>query len=239
MTVMDRWTVDELLATVNRATPYETLSREVLEGVLGMLAGAYPSDEFAELKPRVTWDRTTDVIAGRRDARVVAVTSGGTIPDRGLFGVFMVGEAGHARPAGRRARRGDGLREPDRRGHHPRREQLADRGDLATTGSPSRRRRACRASCRSGTATRSAGRSSSAGRSGRSSARPRRTSDAGARGRAGDDRPPARPPRPRRAGRPRTSSPTSRTSARRPAPCRRTSGSSSSASATSSATGGW
>jgi ATP-dependent Lhr-like helicase len=94
MTVMDRWTVDELLSTVHRATPYETLSREVLEGVLGMLAGAYPSDEFAELKPRVTWDRITDVIEGRRDARVVAVTSGGTIPDRGLFGVFMVGEAG-------------------------------------------------------------------------------------------------------------------------------------------------
>ncbi|MDQ3127976.1 MAG: DEAD/DEAH box helicase, partial [Chloroflexota bacterium] len=94
MTVMDPWTVDEILATVNRATPYETLSREVLEGVLGMLSGAYPSDEFAELKPRVMWDRTTDVVAGRRDARMVAVTSGGTIPDRGLFGVFMVGEAG-------------------------------------------------------------------------------------------------------------------------------------------------
>jgi ATP-dependent Lhr-like helicase len=59
-----------------------------------MLAGAYPSDEFAELKPRLTWDRVTDVVEGRRDARVVAVTSGGTIPDRGLFGVFMVGEAG-------------------------------------------------------------------------------------------------------------------------------------------------
>ncbi|HEV7809772.1 MAG TPA: hypothetical protein VGO64_04165, partial [Candidatus Limnocylindrales bacterium] len=94
MTVMDSWTVDELLATVTRSTPYEELSREVLEGVLGMLAGAYPSDEFAELKPRLVWDRTTDVVAGRRDARVVAVTSGGTIPDRGLFGVFMVGEAG-------------------------------------------------------------------------------------------------------------------------------------------------
>jgi len=94
MTVMDSWTVDELLATVTRATPYETLSREVLDGVLGMLAGAYPSDEFAELKPRLLWDRTTDTVTGRRDARVVAVTSGGTIPDRGLFGVFMVGEAG-------------------------------------------------------------------------------------------------------------------------------------------------
>jgi ATP-dependent Lhr-like helicase len=94
MTVMDPWSVDDLLATVTRAAPYETLSREVLEGVLGMLAGAYPSDEFAELKPRVTWDRVTDQIEGRRDARVVAITSGGTIPDRGLFGVFMVGEAG-------------------------------------------------------------------------------------------------------------------------------------------------
>jgi ATP-dependent Lhr-like helicase len=94
MAVMDKHTVDELLAIVTRAAPYETLSREVLEGVLNMLAGAYPSDEFAELKPRVVWDRTTDIVEGRRDARVVAITSGGTIPDRGLFGVFMVGEAG-------------------------------------------------------------------------------------------------------------------------------------------------
>ncbi len=79
---------------MTRATPYETLTRELLEGVLGMLAGAYPSDEFAELKPRVTWDRVTDIVEGRRDARVVAITSGGTIPDRGLYGVFMAGEAG-------------------------------------------------------------------------------------------------------------------------------------------------
>jgi ATP-dependent Lhr-like helicase len=94
MAVMDRWTVDELEATVTRAAPYETLTREALEGVLAMLAGAYPSDEFAELKPRLIWDRQTGVVEGRRDARVVAITSGGTIPDRGLFGVFMVGEAG-------------------------------------------------------------------------------------------------------------------------------------------------
>ena len=94
MTVMDRWSVDDLLATVTRAAPFETLTREVLEGVLAMLAGAYPSDEFAELKPRVVWDRVTDTVEGRRDARVVAVTSGGTIPDRGLFGVFVAGEAG-------------------------------------------------------------------------------------------------------------------------------------------------
>ncbi|HEY4227285.1 MAG TPA: DEAD/DEAH box helicase, partial [Candidatus Limnocylindrales bacterium] len=94
MTVMDRWTVAELLEIVNRAAPFETLSREALEAVLGMLAGAYPSDEFAELKARVVWDRVTDIVEGRRDARVVAVTSGGTIPDRGLFGVFLVGETG-------------------------------------------------------------------------------------------------------------------------------------------------
>jgi ATP-dependent Lhr-like helicase len=93
MAVMDRWTVADLLALVTRAAPFETLSREALEAVLGMLAGAYPSDEFAELKARLVWDRVTDVVEGRRDARVVAVTSGGTIPDRGLFGVFLAGEA--------------------------------------------------------------------------------------------------------------------------------------------------
>ena len=94
MTVSERFTVDELLETVRRAAPFETLAREALEGVLGMLAGAYPSDEFAELKPRIVWDRLTDVVEGRRDARVVAVTSGGTIPDRGLYPVFLEGEPG-------------------------------------------------------------------------------------------------------------------------------------------------
>ena len=94
MTVMDRWTVDDLYATATRAMPYETLGREPFEGVLAMLAGAYPSDEFAELKARIVWDRVTGIVEGRRDARVVAITSGGTIPDRGLYGVFLVGEPG-------------------------------------------------------------------------------------------------------------------------------------------------
>jgi len=94
MLLAERFTVDELLETVRHAAPFETLTREVLEGVLGMLAGAYPSDEFAELKPRITWDRLTDVVEGRQDARTVAVTSGGTIPDRGLYPVFLEGEAG-------------------------------------------------------------------------------------------------------------------------------------------------
>jgi ATP-dependent Lhr-like helicase len=94
MTVREAWAADELFETVRRAAPYETLTRDAFEAVLGMLAGAYPSDEFAELKARVVWDRETGRVEGRRDARTVAITSGGTIPDRGLYPVFLVGEAG-------------------------------------------------------------------------------------------------------------------------------------------------
>jgi ATP-dependent Lhr-like helicase len=94
MTVREAWTADELFETARRAAPYESLTREAFEAVLGMLAGAYPSDEFADLKARVVWDRETGRVEGRRDARTVAVTSGGTIPDRGLYPVFMVGDAG-------------------------------------------------------------------------------------------------------------------------------------------------
>ena len=91
---MDRWSVDALHALVTRTEPFRDLSRAQLAGVLDMLSGRYPSDEFAELRPRIVWDRTTDTIQSRNDARVVAVTSGGTIPDRGLFGVFLAGEEG-------------------------------------------------------------------------------------------------------------------------------------------------
>ncbi|HEY1168521.1 MAG TPA: DEAD/DEAH box helicase [Candidatus Limnocylindrales bacterium] len=94
MTVRETWTADELFETVRRAAPYESLTRDAFEAVLGMLAGAYPSDEFAELKARVVWDRESGRVEGRRDARTVAITSGGTIPDRGLYPVFLVGEAG-------------------------------------------------------------------------------------------------------------------------------------------------
>ncbi|HEX6128375.1 MAG TPA: helicase-related protein, partial [Candidatus Limnocylindria bacterium] len=94
MGAMDRWTVADLHALVTRAHPYRDLSREQLEGVLDMLSGRYPSDEFAELKPRIVWDRSADIIESRNDARVVAITSGGTIPDRGLYGVFLAGEEG-------------------------------------------------------------------------------------------------------------------------------------------------
>jgi ATP-dependent helicase Lhr and Lhr-like helicase len=97
---LDRWTVDDLHALVTRADPFRDLSREQLAGVLDMLSGRYPSDEFADLKPRVVWDRQTDEVASRNDARVVAITSGGTIPDRGLYGVFLPGD-----DAGRGGRR--------------------------------------------------------------------------------------------------------------------------------------
>ena len=94
MTVREPWQVDELYDTVRRAAPYESLTRDAFEAVMGMLAGAYPSDEFADLKARIVWDRESGRVEGRRDARTVAITSGGTIPDRGLYPVFMVGEAG-------------------------------------------------------------------------------------------------------------------------------------------------
>ena len=76
---------------VQRAYPFADLSRAHLENVLDMLAGRYPSDEFAELRPRIIWDRTAGVVRGRPGARRLAVTNAGTIPDRGLFGVFIAG----------------------------------------------------------------------------------------------------------------------------------------------------
>jgi ATP-dependent helicase Lhr and Lhr-like helicase len=83
--------VDELHELVRRAYPFAELSRTQLENVLDMLAGRYPSDEFAELRPRIVWDRTAGVVRGRPGARRLAVTNAGTIPDRGLFGVFIAG----------------------------------------------------------------------------------------------------------------------------------------------------
>jgi ATP-dependent Lhr-like helicase len=91
MTAMDDWTVDELQAAVRRAAPFSGLTRPVLEAVLDMLAGRYPSEEFSGLRPRLIWDRTTGTLRGRPGGQRVAVTNGGTIPDRGLFGVFLAG----------------------------------------------------------------------------------------------------------------------------------------------------
>jgi ATP-dependent Lhr-like helicase len=91
MVAVEAWDVDDLYATVRRSAPYAELSRRVFEGVLDMLSGRYPSDEFAELKPRVTWDRVNGTATARQGAKHVAIANGGTIPDRGLYGVFLAG----------------------------------------------------------------------------------------------------------------------------------------------------
>ena len=91
MAAMDDWPVTELAALVRRAAPFAELPDSALTGVLDMLSGRYPSTAFAELRPRLVWDRTTGVLRARRGAQHLAVTSGGTIPDRGLFGVFLAG----------------------------------------------------------------------------------------------------------------------------------------------------
>ena len=89
MCALDEWKVDELAALVRRAANFAELSDEVFASVLDLLAGRYPSDEFAELRPRIVWDRVNGIVRGRAGAQRLAVTSGGTIPDRGLFGVFL------------------------------------------------------------------------------------------------------------------------------------------------------
>jgi ATP-dependent Lhr-like helicase len=86
--------VDELHELARSAYPFRDLSRQQLENVLDMLAGRYPSEEFAELRPRIVWDRTAGVVRGRQGARRLAVTNAGTIPDRGLFGVHLVDGGG-------------------------------------------------------------------------------------------------------------------------------------------------
>ncbi|XAS73016.1 ATP-dependent helicase [Micrococcaceae bacterium Sec5.1] len=83
--------VEEWFSTVRRSAPFASLPRSAFEATLDLLAGRYPSDEFAELRPRIIWDRHAGTIEGRPGAQRLAVTSGGTIPDRGLFGVYIIG----------------------------------------------------------------------------------------------------------------------------------------------------
>ncbi|PDP88998.1 ATP-dependent helicase [Glycomyces fuscus] len=98
MAAMDDWPVPELAALVRRAAPFADLADTVLESVLDMLSGRYPSDEFAELRPRLVWDREADVLRARPGAQRLAVVSGGTIPDRGVYGVHLAGEGGASAP---------------------------------------------------------------------------------------------------------------------------------------------
>ena len=83
-----------LFAIVRATANYAALSQGVFDGVLDMLAGRYPSDEFAELRPRITWDRTTNWLTPRQGVKKIAILNGGTIPDRGLYGVFLAGTGG-------------------------------------------------------------------------------------------------------------------------------------------------
>lgn len=78
---------------VRRCAAYQRLPRELFDAVLQMLAGRYPSEQFAELRPRLVWDLSDDTLQARPGAKRLVTTSGGTIPDRGLFGVFLAGEA--------------------------------------------------------------------------------------------------------------------------------------------------
>ena len=96
---MDTIEVDAWYATVRRAAPFAALPRSAYDATLELLAGRYPSDEFAGLRPRIVWDRAADTLTGRPNAGRLAVTSGGTIPDRGLYGAFLVGSDGGRRPA--------------------------------------------------------------------------------------------------------------------------------------------
>jgi len=89
MAALDEWEVDEVERLVTASEPFQTLSREQLENVLDMLDGRYPSDRFAELRPRIVWDRTKGTMHGRKGARQLVVTNAGTIPDRGLYGVHL------------------------------------------------------------------------------------------------------------------------------------------------------
>jgi ATP-dependent Lhr-like helicase len=99
-TALEAWDVDELFTLVKRSAPFANLPRSAYDATLDLLSGRYPSDEFAELRPRVVWDRVTGTLTGRPGSQRLAVTSGGTIPDRGLFGVFLVGGEGPGRRVG-------------------------------------------------------------------------------------------------------------------------------------------
>jgi len=82
---------DALYRLIASAASFATLSRAAFDGVLDMLSGRYPSDEFAELRPRITWDRVRNTLTPRQGAKSLAILNGGTIPDRGLYGVFLSG----------------------------------------------------------------------------------------------------------------------------------------------------
>ncbi|MGB3684351.1 MAG: DEAD/DEAH box helicase [Ornithinimicrobium sp.] len=100
MVAMDEWSIDEMFTLVRRSASYATLPRPLFEATLDMLAGRYPGEDFADLRPRVIWDRVAGTLAARPGAQLLAVTSGGTIPDRGLYAVMLATGDGPGRRVG-------------------------------------------------------------------------------------------------------------------------------------------
>ncbi|HCB2205134.1 TPA: ATP-dependent helicase [Citrobacter farmeri] len=86
---MDPVHVDDWYALVRRASPWKDLPRSAYDATLDMLAGRYPSGDFAVFRPRIIWNRETGLLTARPGAQLLAVTSGGTIPDRGMFSVLL------------------------------------------------------------------------------------------------------------------------------------------------------
>ncbi|QDO89288.1 DEAD/DEAH box helicase [Ornithinimicrobium ciconiae] len=100
MVAMDDWEVDALFDLVRRSAPFAALPRGLFEATLDMLAGRYPSEDFADLRPRIVWDRIGNTLSPRRGAQHLAVMSGGTIPDRGLYAVMLATGDGPGRRVG-------------------------------------------------------------------------------------------------------------------------------------------
>ena len=231
MVALEPWTLTDLARVVRRAAPFAALPDSALHSVLDMLAGRYPSEEFGELRARITWDRVTDELRGRPGAQRLAVTSGGTIPDRGLFTVMTPGGADGA---GSRVGELDEEMVYESRvgdtfllGTSSWRVEDITHDRVIVTPAPGR---PARMPFWKGE---SIGRPLELGRA--VGAFVREMSGAGRRARPGSG-----PPRPGwTRGPPTTCSPTCASSARRPGTCRATARSWSSGSATSSATGGW
>lgn len=89
MLSVEEWHFDDLKKAIRRSNNFSNLQDDVFVNVLNLLSGYYPSDDFYELRPRIVWDKKTNLLKARSGSQLLAVTSGGTIPDRGLFGVFL------------------------------------------------------------------------------------------------------------------------------------------------------
>ena len=100
MVALEPHGTDKLFSTIRAAAPFAELTLGMFENVLDLLSGRYPSDEFAELRPRVNWDRVAGTVSPRRGTQRLAVANAGTIPDRGLYGVFLASSEAQSRRVG-------------------------------------------------------------------------------------------------------------------------------------------